>query len=169
VDSPYRLERQEDSASLEKPPVKAIIPKLEMIIIGANDDINDKNYIASSITYKDITDNDLSKQTQIGNRCFVDRSKVFSYGNEIIKDLYNSSPKVKETKTYTILGVPDSNFSPEDGLLSFSIRLDSSGTKTLLNFSNTLPKMKSENVIKKQLDYLLKKQINRSYINNILQ
>ena len=169
VDSSYRLERQEDSASLEKPPVKAIIPKLEMIIIGASDSINDKNYIASNITYKDITDNYLSKQTQIGNRCFVDRSKVFSYGNEIIKDLYNSSPKVKETKTYTILGVPDSNFSPEDGLSSFSIRLDSSGTKTLLNFSNTLPKMKSENVIKKQLEYLLKKQINRSYINNILQ
>jgi hypothetical protein len=165
----YRVSRQEESTSLEKAPLKAIIPKLEMIIIGDNNNINDKNYIASNITYKDITDNDLSKQTQIGNRCFVDRSKVFSYGNEIIKDLYNNSPQVKESKTYTILGVPDSNFSPEDGLSSFSIRLDSSGTKTLLNFSNTLPKMKSENVIKKQLDYLLKKQFNKSYINNILQ
>jgi hypothetical protein len=165
----YVISRQEQSTSLQDPPLKAIIPKLEMIIMGENSNVNDKNYISCNVNYKDITDNDLSKQTQIGNRCFVDRSKVYSYGSQIIKDLSNNDIAIKETKTYTILGIPDSNFSPEDGLSSFSLRLDSSGTKTLLNFSNTLPKGKSENVIKKQLDYLLKKQFNKSYINNILE
>lgn len=146
-------------------PIITLIPKLE--IVNANSQIRpNEDYVSIEVNHQNITDNNLSRITKGNYSCYVDKGKIYEYGNSIIKNLNTSFPLKKITKTYSILGLPDRNFSFKDGLTSFSLRLDQSGTRTSLSFSNLLPVQASENVRKNELNYLTKSQSNVNYINN---
>lgn len=146
-------------------PIITLIPKLE--IVNANSQIRpNEDYVSIEVNHQNITDNNLSRITKGNYSCYVDKGKIYEYGNSIIKNLNTSLPLKKITKTYSILGLPDSNFSFKDGLTSFSLRLDQSGTRTSLSFSNLLQVQVSDNVKKNELNYLTKSQSNVNYINN---
>ena len=83
-----------------------------------------------------------------------------------MRDLNTNFTKEKVTKTYSILGLPNQLYTFADGLTSFSIRLDQSGTRTSVSFSNLFPSKVSDNVKQNQLNYLIKNNSNNKYINN---
>jgi hypothetical protein len=146
-------------------PIISLIPKLE--IVNANAQIRpNEDYVAVEVNHQNITDNNLSRITKGISSCYVDKGNIYEYGNSIIKNLNTSLPLKKITKTYSILGLPDTNFSFKDGLTSFSLRLDQSGTRTSLSFSNMLPVQISDTAKKNELNYLTKNQANVNYINN---
>lgn len=146
-------------------PIITLIPKLE--IVNANSQIRpNEDYVSIEVNHQNITDNNLSRITKGNYSCYVDKGKIYEYGNSIIKNLNTSFPLKKITKTYSILGLPDNKFSFKDGLTSFSLRLDQSGTRASLSFSNLLSVQVSENVKRNELNYLTKNQSNVNYINN---
>ncbi len=146
-------------------PILSLVPKLE--IVNANAQIRpNEDYVAVEVNHQNITDNNLSRITKGISSCYVDKGKIYEYGNSIIKNLNTSLSLKKITKTYSILGLPDKKYTFSDGLTSFSLRLDPSGTKTSLSFSNMLPVQISDTAKKNELNYLTKNQANVNYINN---
>lgn len=148
-------------------PIKAVIPKFEAIITEQNAVDND-DYVSVQVNYQNITDTDIGKLSAVDGKCFIDKSKVFTYGQNIIRDLSNDIPQIRKTINYIILGIPDAYITPEDGLTGFSIKMDSGGTRTNLTFSNSFPESRSDSVKRHEMMYLLKNQAIKIYINNLL-
>jgi hypothetical protein len=167
VESNYQIELRPSKSQYSIGPIRAIIPKFEAVITEDNKVGND-DYVAVEVNYQNITDTDIGKLKVLDGKCFIDKSKVFTYGQEIIKDISNDIPLLRETISYTILGLPSQPITPEQGLTSFSVKMDSGGTRTNLTFSNIFPENKSDSVRRNELIYLLKNQSIKNYINNTL-
>lgn len=146
--------------------LKTIIPKLEIIVTDAENNLNDDDCVSYNVNSQNITDNNLSRLERIGFNCYIDKAKVYTYARSILSDINQNNPKIKITKNYTILGLPKTKFTPEDGLTSFSIRLDQGGTRTSLTFSNMFPVGQSSNFKEQKLRNLLKEQSGKSFSNN---
>jgi len=89
-----------------------------------------------------------------------------TYADGLMKDLNRNLPTSKITKNYSVLGLPDQKYTFANGLSSFSIRLDQSGTRSSISFSNLFASNVSDAVKKNQLNYLIKNSSNNKYINN---
>jgi hypothetical protein len=146
---------------------KTIIPKLEIIVTDAGNNLNDDDCVSYNVNSQNITDNNLSRLERIGFNCYIDKSTIYTYARSILADINQNTPKMKITRNYTILGLPKTKFTPEDGLTSFSIRLDQGGTRTSLTFSNMFPIGESPTFKEKKLRNLLKEQSNKSFATNI--
>jgi hypothetical protein len=151
--------------------VRIIVPKYEIIIADSNTITSDPldEFVSFNINPIDITDNDISKIIRTNKGCVVDSAAVITYGNNIMSNLSVYQTKPKKSISYNILGLPTTKYTPLDGLTSFSVRLDQSGTKTSLSFSDVLPIPISDNLKKSQINYLLKSQSKKSFINKIIK
>lgn len=168
MEGSYLVKRNISGTSLRAGgPLKTIIPKLEIIVTDAEINLNDDYCVSYNVNSQNITDNNLSRLERIGFNCYVDKAKVYTYADSILADINQNTPKIKITKNYTILGLPKTKFTPEDGLTSFSIRLDQGGTRTSLSFSNMFPVGESPNFKEQKLRNILKEQSNKSFANNI--
>ena len=141
-----------------------IMPKIE--IIKLNSSANNNQFTSVQVNYQNITNNNLSNIIRGTQSCYIDEGKIINYALSIIGNLNTSFPVEKVTKNYSILGLPDQRYTFADGLTSFSIRLDQSGTRTSLSFSNLIPSEVSDTIKKNQLNYLIKNNSNNKYINN---
>ena len=141
-----------------------IIPKIE--IIKSYPSQGDGSFTSIEVNYQNITNNNLSNIIRGTRSCYIDQGKIINYANVLMKDLNTNFTKEKITKTYSILGLPNQLYTFADGLTSFSIRLDQSGTRTSVSFSNLFPSKVSDNVKQNQLNYLIKNNSNNKYINN---
>ena len=164
----YLIKRNYSGTTFKAGPLKTVIPKLEIIVSDAGNNLNDDHCVSYNVNSQNITDNNLSRLKRTGFNCHIDTAKVYTYARSILSDINQNTPKIKITKNYTILGLPKTKFTPEDGLTSFSIRLDQGGTRTSLSFSNMFPVGQSSNFKEQNLRNLLKEQSNKSYANNIL-
>jgi hypothetical protein len=164
-ESNYSIQLIPNKSSYTVGPLRAIIPKLEYIVTE-EDNISSDNCVSVSVNFQNITDNALAKLSYEDGRCFVDSTKVFPYMQGIINDLSNNEPFIKKTISYTVLGIPSVEFTPEQGLVNFSVKMDSGGTRTNLTFSNSLPENPSDNIKRHELNYLIKNQSVKTYINN---
>ena len=142
---------------------KIIIPKIELVFATQGEQNN--KYVSVRANNKDITNGDLSNIERNNNRCYIDEAKIKTYADKILFNLNTNLQQEKETVTYSIFGLPSSLLGPEDGLISFSIRLDQSGTRTNLTFSNSFPIKTSDNVKNHQLNTILRSNTDKSYIN----
>lgn len=161
----YKIKVIENINSFTAGKIKAIIPKLELVFATQGQQNN--KYVSVRGNIKDITNGDLSNLERNDNRCYIDEAKIKTYADKILFNLNTNLQEEKETVTYSIFGLPNSLLGPEDGLVSFSIRLDQSGTRTNLTFSNSFPVNTSENVKTHQLNSLLRSKPEKSYINII--
>jgi hypothetical protein len=165
IDSNYVIKVIETVNSFNFGKIKAIIPKLELVFATQGNQ-NDK-YVSIRANTKDITNGDISNLERNDNRCYIDEAKIKTYADKILFNLNTNLQEEKETKTYSIFGLPNSLLGPEDGLVSFSIRLDQSGTRTNLTFSNSFPVNSSDSVKTHQLNNALRSNPGKSYINII--
>jgi hypothetical protein len=167
MDGGYLIKRNYSGTTFKAGPLRTIIPKLEIIVTDDNNNSNDDHCVSYNVNSQNITDNNLSRLKRTGFNCHIDKAKVYTYAKSILADINQNIPKIKITKNYTILGLPKTKFTPEDGLTSFSIRLDQGGTRTSLSFSNMFPVGESSNFKEQKLRNLLKEQSNKSFANNI--
>lgn len=165
MDGSYLLKRTRSYSSVQSSSLKTIIPKLEIIVTDYRFS-NDDDCVSYNLNSQNITDNNLSRLERSSFNCYIDKSKIYTYADSILSDLNQNDPKIKITKNYTILGLPNTKFTPNDGLTSFSVRLDQSGTRTSLSFSNMFPVGESPNFKEQKLRNLLKDQSSKSYTNN---
>lgn len=165
-ESPYLIGLKKNQSQYTVGPIKAIIPKFEAVITEDSQSQNVGNYMAVDVNYQDITDADLSKLNNLGGRCFIDKNKVYTYARSILNDISNNITQERKTINYTLIGLPESKITPKDGLTSFSVRMDSAGTRTTLSFSNSFPENFSDTFKKSELTYLLKNQANKNYRSN---
>jgi hypothetical protein len=161
----YKIRSKKDANSFKFGKIKAIIPKLEMVFATQGE--NSDKYVSVKMNNKDITNGDLSTIQRNDNRCYIDEAKIKTYADKILSNLNINLQQEKETRNYSIFGLPNSLLGPEDGLVSFSIRLDQSGTRTSLSFSNSFPINTSDNIKSYQLNNLLRSNPGKSYINII--
>jgi len=141
-----------------------IMPKIEIIKSYPSQD--NGSFTSIEVNYQNITNNNLSNIVRGTRSCYIDQGKIVGYANDLMRDLNTNFTTEKITKTYSILGLPDQLYTFADGLTSFSIRLDQSGTRTSVSFSNLFPSKVSDNVKQNQLNYLIKNNSNNKYINN---
>lgn len=145
-------------------PTILLMPKIEIV----------KEYVTNvtsgftsiQVNYQNITNNSLSNIEKGNRSCFINETKIVTYADGLMNGLNTNFSTEKLTKNYSILGLPDTLYKFSDGLTSFSIRLDQSGTRTSLSFSNLFPSEISDNLKKNQLNYLIKNSSNNKYINN---
>ena len=161
----YKIKVMENTNSFTAGKIKAIIPKIELVFATQGQQNN--KYVSVRANNKDITNGDLSNIERNNNRCYIDEAKIKTYADKILFNLNTNLQEEKETVTYSIFGLPNSLLGPKDGLISFSIRLDQSGTRTNLTFSNSFPINTSDNVTNHQLNSILKSKPDKSYINII--
>jgi hypothetical protein len=159
----YLIRKKFSGTTLKAQSLKTIIPKLEIIVSDAENNLNDDDCVSYNVNSQNITDNNLSRLERVGFNCYIDKAKVYSYAKSILSDINQNNPKIKITKNYTILGLPKTKFTPEDGLTSFSIRLDQGGTRTSLSFSNMFPVGQSSTFKEQKLRNLLKEQSGKSF------
>lgn len=145
-------------------PTILLMPKIEIVSCYENKD--NSNFTSVRVNYQNITNNSLSNIVRGNRSCFIDESRVKSYQDGLMNSVNQNLSIPKITKNYSILGLPNKLYKFKDGLVSFSIRLDQSGTRSSLSFSNLPPSITSDSVKKNQLNYLVKNPSNRSYINN---
>lgn len=145
----------------------SIIPKLETIIFGRNN--RPRKYLSTSLNYIPITDSNLSnlQRDNSSKMCYLDKNKVIQYGQSIVSNFNINDPEELKTISYSLFGIPSVVFTPQDGLNSFSIRMDSSGTRTSLSFSNRPPAPQSIEFKRNELKYLLNKQSLKTFINGL--
>jgi hypothetical protein len=151
--------------------IKVLVPKLEILIADSNvpsQSVYDE-FVSFNVNPIDITDNDISKFVRTSKGCVIDSAAVFTYADSIMSNLNVNQMKAKRTISYSVLGLPSVSYTSLDGLTSFSVRLDQSGTKTSLSFSDVLPVSISDNLKKNQINYLIKSQSKKSYINKIIK
>lgn len=163
----YHIKLRPNKSNYSTGPIKAIIPKLE-VIVTENNLVSNSNYIGVNVNYQNITDADINKLSRDNYHCYVDKDKVITYAEAIINDLSNDLPLIKKNVDYTILGLPYYEITPSDGLVSFSVKLDSGGTRTSLSFSNIFPENKSDSVKRHEINYLIKHKPVSNYLNNNL-
>jgi hypothetical protein len=151
--------------------IKVLVPKLEILIADSNVSPQSAydEFVSFNVNPIDITDNDISKFVRTSKGCVIDSAAVFTYADSIMSNLNINQMKAKRTISYSVLGLPSVSYTPLDGLTSFSVRLDQSGTKTSLSFSDVLPVSISDNLKKNQINYLIKSQSKKSYINKIIK
>lgn len=166
MDYGYLVKTKRQTTSVKGDTVKTIIPKLEIIVSDAALTTDDKYSVSCNVNVQNITDNNLSRIKRNNFNCYIDRAEIYTYADNILRDLNTNTPEIKITRNYTILGLPSTKFTPAHGLTSFSIRLDQGGTRTSLSFSNMFPVGKSETFKEQKLRNLLKDQSNKSYTNN---
>jgi hypothetical protein len=149
--------------------IRIIVPKYEVVIANSdNTPSNTDEFVAFNVSPIDISDNDLSKYVRTNGRCKIEDSKVFTYADAIMGNLVENQRKFKKTISYSILGLPNVTYTPVQGLTSFSIRLDQSGTRTSVTFSDIPPVPISDNLKKNQIKYLIKTQNKKPTINKIV-
>lgn len=163
--SPYTvsIEGSENKVSFK---YKTVIPKLEVVLFGDED--KKQNYLRTTVNYIPITDVNLGNlvANQAAKKCYLDENKIKIYGQSILKNFtVEDQPSELITISYSLFGIPSVPLTPKDGLVSFSIKMDSSGTRTNLSFSNKPPLNKSIEYKKNELKYLLNNQSTKSYTN----
>jgi hypothetical protein len=161
----YKIKVRENINSFTAGKIKAIIPKLELVF--ATQGTQNNKYVSVRANNKDITNGDLSNIQRNNNRCYIDEAKIKTYADKILFNLNTNLQEEKETVTYSIFGLPNSLLGPKDGLISFSIRLEQSGTRTNLTFSNSFPINTSDNVKNHELKNITRSNPNQSYTNII--
>ena len=141
------------------------IPKVEIVVID-KPTIFKEYCVGNNVNYKNITDYNLSNLT---SNCKIDKSRIYSYANNLLNGLKSSPYKPARTITYSLAGLPNSLYTLMDGLTNFSIRLDSGGTKTTLTFSEQPPRNSSETLTKNQIEFFLKNPVYKRYIQTYIK
>jgi hypothetical protein len=168
-ESSYKIQLRPKKSVFNFGPYYAIIPKFEAVITG-NNTYSENDYVGVNVNYLNITDADLSRLKFSNGKCYIGETEVFTYAQSILSDLSVDVPKQRKTISYSIFGIPQSVmefFNPSNGLSSFSVRMDSSGTKTSLVFSNLLPVERSTSVKRHELNYLFNNQSVKTFINKL--
>jgi hypothetical protein len=161
----YRIRIRPNRSNYSTGPIRAIIPKLEVIVTEDNL-VGNTNYVGVNVNYQNITEPTLGNLSRDNYRCYIDKDKIFTYADSIINDLSNDLPLIRKTINYTILGIPYYKITMREGLTNFSVSMDSGGTRTNLTFSNIFPTNKTDTVKRNELNYLLKHRPIRTYLNN---
>lgn len=146
---------------------KSLIPKLESIIIKNNPP---EDFLSTSLNYIPFTNNNLGNLRPVGSSaCKIDEATVIQYGKSILNNFTQSTMEKTKTISYSLFGIPaiTSWFTAKDGLISFSIKMDSSGTRTSVSFSSRPPSPKSLELKKNEIKYLLAKQSIGNFINTL--
>jgi hypothetical protein len=115
-----------------------IIPKFESVVANFPNNMGDVSTIR--INYKEINPTDIADLNVIPNGqfnpCYPNSSAINNYLSTYTNYMssVNSSPSLK--RTFELGGLPATNYTINDGLISFSVRVSSQGVKSYLTFSN---------------------------------
>jgi hypothetical protein len=141
-----------------------VVPKMQLVETSYYDDDevlrNDVNY-KTNVNLDGL--NALKLESVKGSSlCVPNYSDIKSRMTNYVNNMKSKSTGMSKTITYELAGVPGSNYGPENGLVSLSVRVGSQGISTSLTFSD----MKDRDI--RQSDILTEEQIiNRAPSNAV--
>lgn len=124
--------------------ITRIIPKAEFIL-GSVPASTDKD-VGLQIQYRDATQNLVDLFANNGDTCGYNKAKILGLLQNFNSRYYTPASVERETRSYTIFGIPEFRFTALDGLQSFTLNYEDSGVTTTLSFSN-LPEAKPSEAI----------------------
>lgn len=114
---------------------KKVVPKMEAVVAKFE---NSDNVLRNDINWKDGINMENVSPTKVdsNSNCIPNYSQILERMSLLSENMASLVDEPSKKYTYEINGLPTRNYSPKDGLTSFSVRVGSRGVSSTLTFSD---------------------------------